>query len=97
MENNKVIGYLLIILLLVTYYTYFVPNYEVTDLNEPKESIKEDEISINADSLVSFSPKLKKANGINPSKQCLHQCKDNAKILTIHKFLSLDRDHISFT
>ena len=46
MENNKVIGYLLIILLLVTYYTYFVPNYEVTDLNEPKESIKEDEISI---------------------------------------------------
>jgi len=46
MENNKVIGYLLIILLLVTYYTYFVPNYEVNDINEPKESTKKDEISI---------------------------------------------------
>ena len=41
MENNKVIGYLLIILLLVTYYTYFVPNYENNDSNNSNQSDKE--------------------------------------------------------
>ena len=33
MENNKLIGYLLIVLLLITYYTYFVPDYEPDQTN----------------------------------------------------------------
>ena len=41
MENNKVIGYLLIILLLVTYYTYFVPNYENNDSHSSDQPNKE--------------------------------------------------------
>lgn len=41
MENNKIIGYLLILLLLITYYTYFVPEYEKEEINNSTEQIDE--------------------------------------------------------
>ena len=47
MENNKIIGYLLILLLLITYYTYFVPEYEKEEINNSTEQI--DEQIINSD------------------------------------------------
>tara|TARA_Y100000746_G_scaffold2026_1_gene1984 strand:- start:5936 stop:7678 length:1743 start_codon:yes stop_codon:yes gene_type:complete len=41
MENNKLVGYLLILLLLITYYTYFVPEYEKEEINNSTEKVDE--------------------------------------------------------
>jgi len=41
MENNKIVGYLLILLLLITYYTYFVPDYGKEDIDNSTEKIEE--------------------------------------------------------
>ena len=47
MENNKIIGYLLILLLLITYYSYFVPEYENEEINNSTEQIDEQIINNN--------------------------------------------------
>ena len=39
MENNKIIGYLIILLLLITYYTYFVPEYEKEEISNSTQQI----------------------------------------------------------
>ena len=41
MENNKLVGYLLILLLLITYYTYFVPEYEKEVVENSAEKVDE--------------------------------------------------------
>ena len=41
MENNKLVGYLLILLLLITYYTYFVPEYENEVVENSAEKVDE--------------------------------------------------------
>ena len=80
MENNKVIGYLLIILLLVTYYTYFVPNYENNDSNSSDQSNKE---NINPDKEVNNNGFTNNKNYLKKSKKQKDVVIENQDIIII--------------
>ncbi|MBE49936.1 MAG: membrane protein insertase YidC [Flammeovirgaceae bacterium] len=64
MENNKLVGYLLILLLLITYYTYFVPEYEKEEINNSTEKVDEKIIKNE-----SFNPSVINENIVNSNNQ----------------------------
>ena len=64
MENNKLVGYLLILLLLITYYTYFVPEYEKEVVEKSTEKVDEKIISNET-----FNPSVINENILNSNNQ----------------------------
>lgn len=64
MENNKLVGYLLILLLLITYYTYFVPEYEKEEINNSTEKVDEKIIKNET-----FNPPVINENIVNSNNQ----------------------------
>ena len=64
MENNKLVGYLLILLLLITYYTYFVPEYEKEEINNSTEEVDEKIIKNET-----FNPPVINENIVNSNNQ----------------------------
>jgi len=64
MENNKLVGYLLILLLLITYYTYFVPEYEKEEINNSTEKVDEKIIKKET-----FNPLVINENILNSNNQ----------------------------
>ena len=64
MENNKLVGYLLILLLLITYYTYFVPEYEKEEINNSTEKVDEKIVKNET-----FNPPVINENIVNSNNQ----------------------------
>ena len=91
MENNKLVGYLLILLLLITYYTYFVPEYEKEVVENSAEKVDE-KIKSNE----TFNSSVTNENILNSINQKDIDVENNDLIITFSILAITDRTYLMF-